>query len=230
MTEEEQLESIKKWWSRYKNIINTILSLLLLGFVIYQYWNWHHEKINGQASGVYEQMMLALSNQDNTATTSYANALVEEYPNTIYADVARMSLAKLLINKDELAQAKGYLQKVANESSLPAFKQIARIRIARLMVTEKAYDKALQEVSTVADPAYMPAINELKGDIFAAMGRYQEAILSYKEAITAVRTHGMGNLFLEMKTNALAALTQANGRSPIGSTIGNSVLAKHESM
>lgn len=209
MTEEEQIEAIKKWWQRYNTLITIIFSLVLLSVSGYKYWLWHQEKIDTQASTAYEQMMVAFSNHSNKGVQSYANQLITDYDKTVYADVARLVLAKVFVNKVDYAKARGMLEKVVEKSRISAFKQMAKIRIARLLVAEKSYDQALTELSVVDDTAYMPVINELKGDIYTAVGKYQEAILSYKEAITEVRTHGMGNLFLEMKTNELAALTQS---------------------
>lgn len=209
MTEEEQLEAIKKWWQRHNTLITVILSLVLLAVSGYKYWYWHEEKVNTQASNAYEHLMVAFSNHDNKGVQSFANQLINEYGQTVYADAARMTLAKFYVSKENYNKAKEMLQVVANNSKMPAFKQIAKIRISRLFAAEKSYDQALTELSVVDDEAYRPVINELKGDIYAATGKYQQAISSYKEAINEVRTHGMGNLFLEMKTNELAALTQS---------------------
>lgn len=209
MTEEEQLEAIKKWWNKYSNVITVILSLVLLAVAGFKYWNWHQSKISMQASNAYEHLMVAFSNQDNKGVRSYANQLMNEYSDTVYADAARLALAKLFVTREKYEKARENLEYVAKNSKMTALKQVAKIRIARLFAAEKAYDKALAELTTVDDIAYMPVVNELKGDIYAATGKYQQAIVSYKEAITEVRTNGMGNLFLEMKTNELAALTQS---------------------
>lgn len=209
MTEEEQLEAIKKWWARYSTLITVVFSLVLLGISGYKYWQWHQVKVNTQASNTYEHMMVAFSNHDNKGVKSYGNQLVNEYGQTVYAHAARLTMAKLYVSQDHYEKALETLKVVANNSPLKALKQVARIRIARLLAAEKAYDGALSELQNVDDIAYMPVVNELKGDIFAATGQYQQAIVSYKEAITAVRTQGMGNLYLEMKTNELAALSQS---------------------
>ena len=116
---------------------------------------------------------------------------------------------KIYVSKEKLDKAFENLEFVADNSPLKALKQVARIRIARLLAAQKDYDKALSKLTSVDDTAYMPVVNELKGDIFVATGKYQQAILSYKEAITAVRTQGMGNLYLEMKTNELTALSES---------------------
>ena len=209
MTEEEQLEAIKKWWARYSTLITVVLSLVLLGISGYKYWQWHQVKVNTQASNAYEHLMVAFSNHDNKAVKSYANQLINEYGQTVYAHAARLTMAKLYVSQDHYDKALETLKVVSNNSPLKALKQVARIRIARLLAAEKSFDDALTELTSVDDVAYLPVVNELKGDIFVATGQYKQAIVSYKEAITAVRTQGMGNLYLEMKTNELAALSQA---------------------
>ncbi len=209
MTEEEQLDVIKKWWKRNGNMITVFLSLILLCVAGYRYMHWSQDKKIQQASVTYEHMMLAFSNQDIKSVRSYANELIKEYGSSVYADVAHMTLAKVYVNKNKLDKAQEELKIVADKSDMPSLRQIAKIRVARLMAAEKSYSKALNELSSVVDETYLPVINELKGDIYGATGKYQEAISSYRLAIDEVKTNGMGNLFLEMKTNELAIKNQS---------------------
>ena len=208
MTETEQLDAIKKWWKRYSNIITIILSVVLLAISGYKYWNWHQEKINQQASNAYEHLMLAFSNQDNKSVRAYANQLLNDYGDSVYADAARLTLAKLFVLHEKYPKAQAELEYVATHSKMTTLQQVAKIRLARLFAAEKSYDKALAELAQVGT-LYTPVVNELRGDIYAATGQYQEAVLSYQKAITEVQKHGMGNPFLEMKTNELVALTQS---------------------
>ena len=209
MTEDEQVEAIKKWWKRYGNLVTLFISLVLLCVAGYRYMNWHHEKMTQQASVAYEQMMVALSNHNIKSVRSYAKELVNDYSNTVYSDVAHMTLAKVYIEKNKLEQAKSELQTVASKSKVPALKQVAKIRFARILTAEKKYPNALNELSSVEDKTYLSVINELKGDIYGATGQYQNAINAYQLAISEVKRKGMGNLFLEMKTNEIANKTQS---------------------
>lgn len=209
MTEAEQIEAIKKWWKRYSNVITIVLSVVLLSMSAYKYWNWHQEKINQQASNTYEQLMVASANQDNKGVRAYANQLLNEYAQTVYADAARLTLAKLYVSKEKYSNAETELDYVAHHAKMPELKDIAKIRLARLLATEQSYDKALEQLSHVGIDEYMPVVNELRGDIYAARKQYQEAVIAYRKAITQVQANGMGNLFLEMKTNELVALTQS---------------------
>lgn len=212
-TEEEQLEAIKKWWQRYSTVLSVVFSCVLLSVSAYKYWQWHQIKVSTEASNAYEHLMVSFSNQDSKGIRSYANQLISQYGKTVYAHAARLTLAKWYVARDHHDKALALLETVANSSPQKALKQVARIRIARLLAAEKSYDKALTELSSVEDQGYVPVINELKGDIYVATKQYQQAITAYREAITAVRTRGLGNLYLEMKTNEIAALSQSEHRA-----------------
>ncbi len=209
MTEAEQLEAIKKWWKRYNNLITIVLSVVLLAISGFKYWNWHQEKISQQASNAYEHLMLSLSNQDNRGVRGYANQLLKDYGQTIYADAARLTLAKLYVVREKYPKAQEELEYVATHSKMVALQQIARIRLARLLAANQSYTKALNELSQVDGTVYLPVVNELRGDIYAATKQYPKAVNFYRKAISEVQTNGMGNLFLEMKTNELVAMTQS---------------------
>lgn len=207
MTEEEQLEAIKKWWQRYSTILLVVFSIVMLSVSGYRYWQWHQIKVSTEASNAYEHLMVAFANQDSKGISAYANQLSNSFSKTVYADAAQLALAKWYATDENLDKALEHLQVVANNSTVMALKQVARIRIARIMAAQKKYDTAMSELDNIDDVAYLPVVNELKGDIYAATGEYQKATVAYKEAMTAVRTQGLGNLYLEMKTNELAALS-----------------------
>lgn len=214
MTEEEQLEAIKKWWRKYNNLITIILSVVLLVIAGYRYWGWHQDKLNKQASTAYEHMMLAFSNQDSKLLRSYANQLIREYGKTVYADAARLALAKYYVEREKESKADEQLVYVANHSQVNAFKQIAKLRMVRLLIAKQAYEKALHELTMVDDPTYVSVVNELKGDIFAATGKYQEAKSAYKDAIKEMQTRGVANNFLEMKLSELSDLGTSSSLNP----------------
>ena len=209
LTEEEQLDAIKKWWHRYGTVITITLSIILLCISGYRYWTWHLDKKNTDASITYERLMSAFSNQDNKAIRAYAYELISTHKKTVYADAARLTLAKIYVNAGEFEKAKKELTYLANNSSVSALQQVARIRMARLLAGEKSYQQALAELSQVKASNYMPLVDELRGDIYSATGNNKQAMLAYEKAMQENRQHGIGNPYLEMKTGEIAALTQS---------------------
>lgn len=205
MTEEEQIEAFKKWWKKYSTLITMIVSLVFLSIAGYQYWNWHQQKIQMQASNRYEHLMLALSNENLKEVQAYANQLIKEYDNTVYADVAHLTLARIAVQKHHYEDARNHLGVVAKKSHMNALQQIAKMRMARILTFEKKYDDALSIADSINDTIYSSLINELKGDIYAATGDKEKAAIAYQKAVSDVQNQGVGNLFLEMKMAEFAS-------------------------
>lgn len=210
MTEEEQLEAIKKWWQRHQYKLITVLSFILLLTAGYKYWFIHKEKLTAQASNQYELMMLAFSNNDDKKVQSYASSLIKEHSSSVYADVAHLLMAKIEFNNRHTPQATQHLAYVANDSTLPVLQQVAKIRWARLLLANKSYEKAQALLSPITQPAFTPVINELQGDIYSAKGHYTKAMACYQQAMSSFHQEGMNNLLLEMKMNEVAALGAKN--------------------
>lgn len=210
MTEEEQVELIKSWWKKYSGIIIVSLSILLLVLSAVRYWHWHQENKIKQASNTYERMMLAFSNSDYKSVKSYSRQLIDDYNKTVYADSARLILAKIAINHEKYGYAKNLLAIVAKNSKSNLMMDIARIRLSRILIEEKAYDEALLQLNGISNSPYFPMVDELKGDIYTAMGKNFDAAKHYQEAINAVEKNGVGNLFLEMKSSELLAEVNSN--------------------
>lgn len=203
MTEEEQVQLLKSWWKRYSNIVLVILSIILLSISAMRYWNWRQDNILQQASVIYERMMLSFANKEYKSVRSHAQRLIDDYKKTIYADGARLTIAKIEVEQEKYDFAKKSLQGIIDTSHSTVMKNIAFIRLARIFVEENKYANALNLLSNVTDNAYLSVVDEIKGDILLAQGDRQKAVNFYKEAMFDAEKNGQVNLFLEMKLNAL---------------------------
>lgn len=205
MTEEEQLEAIKKWWHRYNTPILIVLSVFMLAVAGFRYYHWHQDQVFTNASSTYERMMVAFSNQDNPAVKSYAHHLIQQYQGTVYADVAKLLLAKRKIATHNVQQAQQYLVDVIKKSKVQVLRQIARTRLARLQLADKQYENALSTLSVSDDQAFAAIVAELQGDIYALKGERPKALEAYQKAMALTQANALPNLFLEMKTNELSS-------------------------
>lgn len=199
MTEVEQIEMIKTWWKRHHRVIIISLSIILLLTSGARYWQWHQEKRTEDASNAYEHLMVAFSSKDSESIQAYAQQLVTHYSGTVYADTARLLQAKLALSEDDLVQAKAKLKEVAAQSKFAILADVARIRLARILLHEKEYAAALQELDAVKSTNYVALQSELRGDIYYAQGKFQQAHQAYQLAKTDIEKSGINNLFLEMK-------------------------------
>ncbi|NDH08952.1 MAG: hypothetical protein EBY16_04950 [Gammaproteobacteria bacterium] len=206
LNEYEQWNALKKWWYKYNGIIILAFSLILLSISAYKYWAWHEESRLQVASNLYEQMMMSAANHQHDQIKKIADQLVNDYPKSIYADAARLSLAKLAVANKEYDKAEHALQWVANNSETSELADVAKIRLARVWLAKEQYANALGILKNMHSKAYLPIVDELKGDIYTHMNQYDKAVDFYRKALSEVQNYGVGNLFLEMKSTDSAAV------------------------
>lgn len=207
LNEHEQWIALKKWWERYNAIVLIVFSLVLLSVSGIKYWKWHQEKNLQMASNLYERMMLASSNHDPKLIKRYATDLAKNYPASIYSDAARLTLAKVAVTNNDYKEAFAQLKWVTENSKTPELADVAKIRLARLWLLQQKYKKALAILKGMNSKAYLPLVDELRGDIYTSMNQFDKAVNYYRKALSEVQNYGVGNLFLEMKSNELAALS-----------------------
>lgn len=203
MTEEEQVEIIKSWWKKYGNIVTIIFSLILFAISGHRYWTWHKNSVAQQASAIYERMMVAYADKDYKQVKSNSQRLIDDFGNTVYADVAHLTMARVAVSNDKYALAKKSLEKIIAKSSSRIMVDIARVRVARLLIAEKNYAKAQDVISKVTNKSLQPMVVEIKGDIAFAQNDKQQAKELYKKALIEAEKSGSGSLFLDMKSKQM---------------------------
>jgi predicted negative regulator of RcsB-dependent stress response len=200
LTEEEQVERIKHVLKKYNTHITVFISAVLLSFGIFQYYNWHKNKQDSMLSTAYENMMVQVSNNNDEQIEVYAKKIIEISERSVYTDAALMTLANLNINNNNLQAAKDYLKRVKNFTPL---KEVAKIRMARIQNEENLFDDALETLNSVKAREFLPLVNETKGDIYARMKRFDEALKFYEIAANDEFMQSTGNTLLGMKINEI---------------------------
>jgi predicted negative regulator of RcsB-dependent stress response len=142
MTEEERLESVKKWLQKHGQKIIFGCSFIMLCYSMNYYWEWHQQKNRYRASVIYEQLMQASSNKNDDKMQHLAQQLINKYSNTAYADIAHLILAKLAVDQENYQAAKKELQAVIDHSSKKIIVDVARSRLTRILNFEKSLDNA----------------------------------------------------------------------------------------
>lgn len=202
-TEIEQTEVIKKWLKQYGYWIAFIILAILFIVGGQHLWTQHTQKLESQASDRYQQLMLSFANGDDTLVNTQADDLIAHYPQTIYAQAAALTQAKLSVLHRQYPQALSHLNYVIIHGKNTAFRQVARLRSAKILLNEQQYEKALSLLETVDDSAYLAAIDEIKGDIYIALNDPAKARTFYLKAMKSFSKAGLTSPFVEMKFNEI---------------------------
>jgi predicted negative regulator of RcsB-dependent stress response len=203
LTEKEQIEAIKRWWNENGWYLIGGVAIAVLGYVGYGQYRDYLDRRNEEAAGLYLQLSAALED-DRGRSDEILAQLREEHPGSPYTHQAGLLIAKEYLISDA-ARAESELRHVMTESSDPGLAFVARLRLARVLIYRQNYQEALQLLD-VEDPGEFAArLNELKGDVHAAMGDAEAARSAYTQALTAPGAESVDRNFVQMKLNSLQA-------------------------
>ncbi len=199
VTEQEQIEQLKKWWHLYgKPVLLTLLVVLVLVFS-WRTWKNHQDQIAIKASVAYEQLFSAYSNHDEKTLVTTAHQLMTETPKLPYASDAALLLAKINVEQHQLPEAVQNLQWILKNSPNATTRQVARLRLARLFIAQNQPQAALDLLQTVDQSAYIGVIDFVRGDALLALGKTDQAHEQYHLALEVLPQDSMISNVVKMK-------------------------------
>ena len=184
LEEQEQLDELKTWWKMYGNLVTGILVALALAVVAWQGWNWWQRQQSVQASMLFSGLQTAAVQKDAKRARELAGELIDKYSATSYAGMGALLAARTQVDAGDARNARVQLAWAAENARDPGLRELARLRLAAVMLDEKAYDEAMKQLAAEPPAAFGPRFAELRGDVFAAQGKADEARNAYELALT----------------------------------------------
>mgnify|MGYP002700192204 CR=1 FL=1 len=192
-TEEEQVESIKKWWRENSRAIIVGVTIGLVGIFSWQSWQDYTYQHAEEASDFYQQV-IELSVDNGQEAIELINEIELNYNDTVYAALAGLQKAKLQLIDGKPAEATVTLDNVFANSSNSSLAHIAHLRALRLKVGSGERETVITTVSQVLDGelgiaagSFAAQYHELHGDVYRLMGDLAKARVSYQQALLAAR-------------------------------------------
>ncbi|PKM12729.1 MAG: hypothetical protein CVV13_04325 [Gammaproteobacteria bacterium HGW-Gammaproteobacteria-3] len=184
-TEEQQVEALKRWWR--ENGVATLVGVIV-GVALIVAWNfWKHYKQDQslQASALYEQLVLAANQSNSESAEKIAERIHQQFGATAYSTYAGLYQAKSKVEAKDLDAAQQIL-KATLASADDELEHVARLRLIRLLLAKGEYEQGLQLIAET-DPAatigFSGNYDELKGDLYVALERLDEARTAYQSAL-----------------------------------------------
>lgn len=204
LTEEEQIEALKRWWKDYGK---TVVVAVVIGLGAFFAWNFYQDKQAERArehSIAFEQLINSatategeLSDEQAQQVAQLASELADT--DSLYADFAKLYLAKLAVQQDDLDDAQSRLREVVEGGENAAVQDLARLRLARVLASKGEVDNALALLSAQPGGAYATIYAETRGDILLAQNRLPDARSAYEAALASVGNQPMRRNILQLK-------------------------------
>ena len=80
LEEQEQLDQLKAFWQKYRNLITGVLTAALFAYAAYSGYQWWRTSQASAASQLYETMVSAINKGDKDQTLRAADALQKQFP------------------------------------------------------------------------------------------------------------------------------------------------------
>ena len=208
-TEEEQVAALKDWWkANGSSVITGVISaiIIVLGWNFWQ--SYQQEKMN-QASTLYEQMIRADAAMNSESVDKIANKLNTNFNSTAYSTYALLFAAKAKVEQQDLVAAKEQLQLAVLDSNDAELTHVARARLIRVLLDLQEYEQGLELIADIDQSSlggFEAIYEELKGDLYVAMGRVGEARTAYQAALSA----GRSSPLLQFKLDDLTSSDNVN--------------------
>ncbi|HEX9853677.1 MAG TPA: tetratricopeptide repeat protein [Woeseiaceae bacterium] len=204
LSEKEQLEIMRTWWQENGRYV---ISGIVLGIALLAGWNyWQSAQRSAalEASALYESLLDNVAGGSLEPAESNAAILYAQYAATAYAAQARLAMARLYMDKGRDQDAAVTLQALLDSRGNAALKPVARLRLARVLLYQDKAAEAVELLSGQPAGAFSARYNEVLGDAYVALGRFDEAAEAYAVAVSDDPTRlTVDRTLVQMKINDL---------------------------
>lgn len=193
------------------HVVIAALVAFIAGIGGTQAWKYYQKKQTQESETIFVALQkVALEanvSKDWKKLSDTATALGDKFPSTFYATDAQLMAAKAAFDGGDLAVATKHLQWVADKGR-PTHQNIAKMRLAAVKMDEKKFDEALATLGSIKDEGYASQVAHLKGDVFAAQGRRDEARAAYEVAVDKAEQRSPLKEISKAKLDAFGGATQ----------------------
>lgn len=209
LDEQDQIDDLKAWWTRYGGTITVALVLGCLVIAGIQGWRWYAGKRAENASVLYSAVSEAARTKDAAKAKDAIAQITDRYAGTGYAPRAELLYAKMLYDAGDRNGAKTQLTWVVDHSSEEELQAIARYRLAQVQIDEKQYDGALATLDAKHPATFDGMYADLRGDALAAAGRAADARSAYESALAKLDAKSPYRNYVQVKHDALGGASKA---------------------
>lgn len=183
LQEQEQLEEFKHLWAKYGTFILALVTVSLLAYAGWQGWRWYQNNQSIQAAMMFDEIEKAQTEKKPERIIQVSNDLKNNYPSTVWAEQAALIAAKTQLEEKKLDDAKASLQWVVDNAKQEEYQWLGKIRLAGVLMEEKKFEEALKSLQGSVPASFEALVADRRGDILQSLGKRDDAIQSYQEAM-----------------------------------------------
>lgn len=148
LNDQDRAEIIKNFIRRYGYLIIAGMLIISFSFGLYHYIQKKNATQNQNASSDYQAFLVQAKNGASAITLSAsAQNIIQTYPDTAYASLSKLYLAKQAVSQNHLADAAQILRADLAQNKNNALTPIITLRLARVLIANGSFTDALNLLS-----------------------------------------------------------------------------------
>lgn len=219
LSDEEQLENLKRWWRENGTQLVLIVVLGAGGWFGWNYWKDSREARSQAASLAYDNL-LGLTrqseefDQERLATLhAMAESIRDDHGRTPYAHLTALLQARFAVEAADYALAADHLRWILDDKPDDAIALVTRLRLARVLGEAGEIDEALAVLSSADAGEFSAQFAEVRGELLLRKGDTEGARGAW---LTALAESGAENPspLLQLRIEQLPSLVTEDARLP----------------
>ncbi|MBU3554432.1 tetratricopeptide repeat protein [Polynucleobacter sp. UB-Piko-W3] len=185
LEEQEQLDQLKAFWQKYRNLITGVLTAVLFAYAAYSGYGWWRNSQALEASKLYETMVSAIAKGDQAQSFRAADDLQKDFTRTPYAAMSSLIAARIAADTGNVAKAIDYLRWTAKNASNDGYLALGKLRLVTQLIeqgSEKDFAEADQVLKETPIAGFEALWLERRGDWYLVQKKNTEAKKSYEDA------------------------------------------------
>ncbi|NHB93313.1 tetratricopeptide repeat protein [Photorhabdus cinerea] len=200
--ENEQVDVIRRFFANNGKAMVFGLVLGAGALIGWRYWQSHQTNQLQASAEAFEQV-----NRGLISDVKESHAVAEKFAreaNNSYGVMAHMQLAKLAVEKNELAKAEQFLSTAVEQTKNEDLQALVNIRLARVQLAEGKADVVLKTLEQVKGSGWVAVAEDIRGDALLKKGDIAGARAAYTKGLGSDSPQAIKSM-LNLKLNNLSS-------------------------
>lgn len=161
LQEQEQLDNLKAFWSKWGTLIQVGATAVLLAVAGWNGWGWYQREQGLKASTAYEGVEQAVEAKDLDKAARLVGEMQSRFAKASYTTQATLLVAQGMAADKALP----LVQWAATQGEPSDLRQLASLRLAGLHLEAERFAEAKTALDAVKSPAFAALVADRRGDL-----------------------------------------------------------------
>lgn len=211
LEEQEQIDELKHFWSRWGDLIVWCLIAVLAVYAAWNGWQYWQRREATQSAVLFETVERSIESADLAMVKRSFGDMKDKFGTTTYASQAAFDVARAYYLGGQPAEAEDTLNWIIKNAPDAGYTSLARLRLAALLVERKALPEAQAVLAEKVAAEFEPLVEDRLGDI-EMLGKHSDAAAAhYQKAWQTIDARAPYRKYILAKLNAMGIDPSTSG-------------------